>query len=252
MRMILIGNWKNYPNSSKEAKNILNGLRRRSKVFKKLSTYIAPPSIYLGLVADKSKAVGALASQDIFHTTSGTYTGSISTEMLKSFGVRLSIIGHSERRALGETNTIIREKIKTAIKSGIVPVLCVGEEVHDTEGGYFEVLREQIKKSLEGIKKGEEAKKLIVAYEPVWAIGDKASKAMEPLELSQMVIFIKKVLTESFGRKVADKIPILYGGSVDEANADALVSSTGINGFLVGRASLDPEAFAEIAEALNK
>lgn len=252
MKMILVGNWKNHPNSIKEAKNILNGLTRRSKIFKKLSTYIAPPSAYMDLVSSKVRGLGGLASQDIFHTTSGTYTGTTSAEMLKGFGIRLSIVGHSERRKLGETNQMVSEKLRVALKSGITPLLCVGEDVHDAEGGYFEVLREQIKSSLDGIKKGEEAKKLIVAYEPVWAIGDRADKAMEPLELSQMVIFIRKVLTEAFGRKVADHIPVLYGGSVDDTNAESLVLNTGINGFLVGRASLNPEMFAKIAQALTK
>jgi triosephosphate isomerase len=206
----------------------------------------------MDLVSSKVRGVGGLASQDIFQAVSGTYTGVTSTEMLKSFGTKLSIVGHSERRKLGETNQMISEKVRSALKSGITPLLCVGEDVHDAEGSYFEVLREQITSSLNGIKKTEEAKRLIIAYEPVWAIGEKADKSIEPLELSQTVIFIKKVLTEVFGRKVADHIPVLYGGSVDDSNAEALVNNTGINGFLVGRASLNPEMFAKIAQILTK
>ena len=252
MKSILVGNWKNYPNSIKEAKNILTGLTRHSKVLKKLSVFVAPPSVYLDMVSTKVKKVGALASQDIFELSSGTHTGAVTLEMLKDLGVRLSIIGHSERRKLGETNQLISEKVMVALKSGIIPLVCVGEEVHDVEGGYFEVLCEQIKSSLSSIKRSDDAKKLVIAYEPVWAIGDNAKKAMDPVELSQMVIFIKKVLTETFGRKVADKVPVLYGGSVDGANARELFKTTGISGFLVGRASLDSKSFSEIAVALTK
>ncbi len=252
MKLILVGNWKNYPGSLAEAGKLLSSLSKRSLLFKKFSTVIAPPTAYLETASKRVKSLGILGAQDIFFTSEGTYTGAITPEILKSFGVKVAIIGHSERRSLGETNQVVSEKVKTALKAGITPLVCIGENTHDAEGSYFEVLNEQIRSSLEGVRRKEDAQKLIIAYEPVWAIGKRAKDAMQPAELSQMVIYIKKVLTEIFGRQSAEKIPVLYGGSVDLNNAKELIRNTGARGLLVGRASLDPKSFAGIAEVLIK
>jgi triosephosphate isomerase (TIM) len=250
MKLILVGNWKNHPSSLPEATQLLSSLTKKAALYKKLATFIAPPLPYLDTVAKRVRRVGSLASQDIFFAPEGTYTGVVTPDILKSFGVKLALIGHSERRKLGETSQVVAEKVKTALRSGIVPLVCIGEEEHDTEGNYFEFLREELKSSLEGIRRKDDAERLIIAYEPVWAIGRRAKDAMEPKELSQMVIFIKKVLTEIFGRESAEKIPVLYGGSVESANAQSLIREGGVRGFLVGRASLDGRQFASIAEAL--
>ncbi|MBX4189129.1 triose-phosphate isomerase [Candidatus Parcubacteria bacterium] len=246
---ILVANWKNHPESLRAVTPILTGLSRKSAVYKKLSTFIAPPLVYIEAVSSKIKSFAGLAGQDIFFAMEGTYTGAVTPDILKSFGVKLTIIGHSERRALGETNEVAAAKVKTALRSGITPLLCIGEEARDAEGNYFEFLSEELKLSLEGIRRKDDAHKLIIAYEPIWAIGKKAKDAMPPADLAQMVIFIKKVLTEIFGRESAERIPILYGGSVESGNANELVA-TGVQGFLVGHASLDPKNFSEIAEAL--
>jgi triosephosphate isomerase (TIM) len=246
---ILVGNWKNYPASPKEAAELLASLGRKAALLRKLSTFIAPPYVYFEPAAKKAKTFGQLASQDIFFAAEGTHTGSITPEILKAFGVKLAIIGHSERRRLGETSGAVAKKIRGALSSGITPLICVGEETRDDEGNHLEVVREELKASLEGIKK-DEAKKLVIAYEPVWAIGKRASEAMGPADLSEMVIFIKKVLTDVFGREAAEAIPVLYGGSVDATNAEAIYRGTGVRGFLLGRASLDAKAFAEIAKIL--
>ncbi|MEK7194324.1 MAG: triose-phosphate isomerase [Patescibacteria group bacterium] len=250
MKFILVGNWKNYPSSLEEANILLNALSKQGKLFKKLSTCIAPPAPYMGVLSKKIKSFASLCSQDIF-ALSGTHTGFITTDILKNFGVKATIIGHSERRKLGETNKDVSEKIKNALQMGIVPIVCVGEEVHDAEGKYFEALNEQIGASLEGVKKNE-AKKLVMAYEPVWAIGKRAKDAMQPEELSQMVIFIKKVLTEMFGRESADKMSVIYGGSAEPGNVRDLIAGTGVKGFLVGHASLNAKNFIQIAKALTE
>jgi len=252
MKAILVGNWKNYPETLKEAKLILSSLSRYSRKLKKVSTYIAPPTVFLEIAKEKSKNFANLASQDITISPDGTHTGLVTIDMFKSLGVKLSIIGHSERRKLGETNKIVSEKVRMALGKGITPLVCVGEENHDQDGNYFQILNEQIRSSLDGLKKKEDAKKIIIAYEPVWAIGKNSKGAMEPSEVSQMVVFIKKVLTEMFGRKIADNIAILYGGSVDKNNASELFENTGIKGFLIGRASLDSKSFVSIAESLIK
>jgi triosephosphate isomerase len=247
-KSILVGNWKNHPDSLVQVNALLKGLSKKSSVYKKINTFIAPPLAYFESVSSKAKNFSKLASQDIF-VGKGTTTGAVGADILKSFGVRLSIIGHSERRALGESDLKVAEKIKFALKEGITPLVCVGESERDREGEYLEFVRQQIRASLIEIKKKDDAKKIVVAYEPIWAIGAKAKVAVEPEDLAQMVIFIKKVLTDIFDRKTAESVPILYGGSVDKNNVDALVK-TGVDGFLVGRASLDAESFSKIASAL--
>lgn len=249
MKYILVANWKNHPSTVEEAKRIVQGLVKQSRNFKKLYTYIAPPAIFLDLVSSKIRSIGALASQDISLLPKGTYTGEVTTDMLKGFGTKMSIVGHSERRRLGETNSIVSKKIQAALKEGFIPLVCVGEEVHDPEGNYFEVLNSQIRSSLEGLKKAD-AKKIVVAYEPIWAIGKTAKEAMQPSDLRQMVLYIRKVLTEMFGRQNADQVHIIYGGSVEPGNVVELVKS-GAQGFLVGHASLSAKSFVDIAKTLT-
>lgn len=247
---ILVANWKNYPGSLPEAKSLLTNLAKSSRLYKKISLFIAPPLPYLGIVAERSTTYARLACQDFPSLSDGTHTGMVLPNVLKSFGVRLAVIGHSERRALGETSEDVAEKVKIATNAGIIPLVCIGEETRDSDGDYFEFLREEIKLSLSGISKKADAEKLIIAYEPIWAIGSQAKGVIEPTDLAQTVIFIRKVLSDIFGRATAENIPVLYGGSVDAANAEALVKETGIKGFLVGRASLRAESFKAIAESL--
>jgi len=246
---ILVANWKNHPNSLLEARSLLRQLSRDSRFYKKLSLFIAPPLPYFESVSQRIKNFANLASQDISSSVGGTHTGSVTPDILKSFGVRLSIIGHSERRALGETNELVSEKVKIALRSGIVPLVCIGEVSRDQDGEHFEFLRGQLKLSLASLRKAD-ASKLVIVYEPVWAIGKHATDAIEPKDLSQGVIFIRKVLTDMFGRKTAECIPILYGGSVEPADVSMLWHDTGVRGFLVGHASLDAKSFRVIAESL--
>ena len=210
---ILVANWKNHPKSLAEAKRLLNKLSRKASVYKKTSFYIAPPLVYFESTSVRSN-FAQLASQDISSVLQGTHTGEVTPDILKSFGVRLSIIGHSERRALGETNESVSKKIKIALRAGIIPLVCIGEKARDQDGEHFEFLRNQLKSSLAGLSRKADVSKLVIAYEPAWAISKHADDAMKPNDLSQSVIFIRKILTDLFGRKVAESIPILYGGSV--------------------------------------
>ena len=247
---ILVANWKNHPSSLVEARALLKGLSNRKPLYKKLSLFVAPPLPYFDLVAERVRGYAHLASQDIAVVTKTT-TGAVTPEILKSFGTKLAIIGHSERRALGETSQNVSEKIKIALHANITPLLCVGESSRDQDGDYFEFLREEIELSLAGFdRKIFRTSGIAIAYEPIWAIGQEAEYAIEPNDLAQTVIFIKKVISQLFGRKVAEKVPILYGGSVEPINTRALLHETGIRGFLVGHASLDAENFKKIAEAL--
>lgn len=248
---ILVANWKNYPNSLSEAKALLQDLSKKRLLYKKFSLFLAPPYPYLGAASEKAHGFSQLASQDIPALPKGAHTGEVTTEMLKSFGVLLSIIGHSERRAMGESAEDVREKMITAMRAGISPLICIGEKERDTEGEHFELLRKELKALFGDLTKSE-VKKIAIAYEPVWAIGKSAKDAIDPVELTQTILFIKKALSDLFGRKLADEVPILYGGSVESANAGELMR-TGIRGFLVGHASLKGKSFSEIALAiLNK
>jgi triosephosphate isomerase (TIM) len=248
-KLILVGNWKNYPSSPAEAADILKGLAKKADLYKKLSTFVTPPLPYLGLAAEKGKKFAQLGVQDISPLAKGTYTGSVTPDILKSFGVRLAILGHSERRTLGETSEQVAQKARAALKVGIVPLVCVGEEARDADGEHFEFLREQIKASLTGIPK-QAISKIVLAYEPAWAIGKSAKEALSPADLTQSVLFIRKILSDLYGRKVAEDVSILYGGSVDPTNAGALVKEGGVRGLLVGRASLEPKKFELIAQSL--
>ncbi|MEX0919197.1 MAG: triose-phosphate isomerase [Parcubacteria group bacterium] len=245
---IIVANWKNYPSSVIEAKSILRDLGKNRLLYKKISLFIAPPLVYLEQVAEKSSGFAKIAVQDLFQYTKGSFTGSVTPDILRSFGARLSIIGHSERRALGETSDDVASKVKIALKEGLTPLVCIGENYHDQDGEHFGFLREQLETSLKGIHKSDSTK-IVIAYEPVWAIGKSGKDAMKPEDLAQAVIFIRKVLSDMFGNAIALKVPILYGGSVDPSNVESLWKETSVSGFLVGRASLKALEFKKIVES---
>ena len=170
--------------------------------------------------------------------------------MVKSFGATFSIIGHSERRAQGETEEMVRVQIKHAAAAGLTPILCIGESERDPAGAYLGTIAGQLRSALDGFKK-DGVPKLVVAYEPVWAIGKSANDAMKGADLREMSIFIKKTLAEQFEKKAAMRIPILYGGSVEASNARALLDEGDVSGFLVGHASAEVDSFVEILKAVK-
>jgi len=173
--------------------------------------------------------------------------------MVKEVGASYVILGHSERRATGENGEIINRKIKAAIKNGLDVILCVGERERDTQGKYLRILENQLKEAL--IKMPSRlAEKLLIAYEPVWAIGKGATGVETPEGFHHNSIYIRKVLSNLIGKKRALEFPILYGGSVDVKNAISFLTEGQANGLLVGRASLNAKDFGEIlrqAESLK-
>src|SRR3989338_9882226 len=248
-KLILVANWKNHPSSLEEAKGLLKEMGKKKELYKKLALFIAPPLPYMESVSERAASFSKLAAQDITLVPKGNYTGLVSLDILKSFGARLAILGQSERRAMGETSEEVSQKIKAVLRAGIVPLVCVGENERDKDGDHFEFLRGEIKQSLAGVSK-QSTSSLIIAYEPVWVIGKSAKDALLPGDLAQSVIFIKKVLSDIFGRNTADKISIVYGGAGEPTNAGALVKETGVAGFLVGHASLRAKWLEEIANSL--
>jgi triosephosphate isomerase len=188
-----------------------------------------------------------LGGQNIFFEESGAYTGEISAEMLYDSGAKYVILGHSERREyFHESNEDINKKIKAALSAGLVPVLCVGEKSRESETHeYLNFIKEQIESAFKNVLKNS-VNKIIIAYEPVWAIGKNAVREATAEEFLEISIFIKKVLSDKFGAQAVSKIRIIYGGSVSVKNAEDFLKIGQADGFLVGRASLDPEKFGEI------
>lgn len=214
---------------------------------------IAPPFTAIAKLSEitshtQKVKVGA---QNLYFEPSGAFTGEISAAMLRELFVRYVILGHSERRQyFGETDGLVCKKIKAAIKNELRAILCVGETLEERDAGRVEkVLDTQLKGSLEGIA-AEDFDSIVVAYEPVWAIG--TGRNATPQQAQDAHATIRRVLGELVGGETAAKVRIQYGGSVKPANAAELLAQPDIDGALVGGASLDPRAFAEIVNAVEK
>ena len=207
---------------------------------------IAPPFTKLAVISEliKGKPI-KLGAQDMYWEASGAYTGEISASQLKDVGCSHVIIGHSERRKLfGETDAAVRKKLQTAIANKLVPVVCIGETLEEREAGRtFKVLETQVKGGLEGFAPAD-LSTLVVAYEPVWAIG--TGKTATPDQAEEAHLFVRKQLAGLYGKALADSVRILYGGSVTPENIDALMAQPDLDGALVGGASLKPVSFLRI------
>jgi triosephosphate isomerase len=245
MTKIIVANWKMNPQKETEAEVIFKGISTFTKKVKNIEIVVCPPFPYLFInkkIKDKKLKIG---SQDVFFEKEGSYTGEVSATMLKNSGVEFVLIGHSERRSLGETDDIINKKIITTLKSKMNPIFCIGEKVRDTNGFYLSFIKEQIKEGLSGILKPQ-MKNIVIAYEPIWAIGSIATRVATPLEFVEIRIFIKKIIADLYDIKTASNIRIIYGGSVSPLNAESFVKEGGADGLLVGRDSLNPKKFSTI------
>lgn len=210
---------------------------------------ISPSSIYLQTLLEAvDEQYVKVASQDISAHDKGAYTGDISGEQLDSIGLDFVIIGHSERREYqGETDAIVAEKLKQAFKNQINPIFCIGEKLEEREADqHFEVVKSQVLNALKP-QNVEDLSRLIIAYEPVWAIG--TGKTASPEQAQEIHAYIRKVLNDEFGVEVANETSILYGGSVNAQNANDIFSQPDIDGGLVGGASLKYEDFIQIIAA---
>ena len=247
-KLLIVANWKMNPKTMVKAKEIFKGTKSVVKNLKNTSVVICPPFVYLSELEKLNKESLILGVQDIFWENSGSFTGEISPEMLKKEGY--VILGHSERRGLGETNEMVAKKIISAVKSGLRPILCIGENDRDAHGEYLHFLRNQIVKSLGKLQK-RYLSKLVIAYEPVWAIGKSEAEAMKPADIHETSLFIKKVLAEIYSAKEAMLVPILYGGSVSHNNANNIIVLGEVQGLLVGRESLDVKKFGELLKNVD-
>lgn len=257
MKKLIVANWKMNPQTLKEARKLFNGISKYAKEIRNAKIVICPPFVYLGFFSKKSKI--SLGSQDIFWEDppagGGSYTGEVSAKILKNLGVEYVIIGHSERRQIGETDEIINKKIKQALKNKIKVIFCVGELERDEGGEYLQFVKDEIIKGLDKIP-AKLFKNLIITYEPVWAISsnEKSDKARfnadTPENAREMAIYAKRVLVSIFGR-IARNIPVLYGGSIDEKNAASFLNKEGIDGLLVGRTSWNAKTFGELLKNIS-
>ena len=249
-KKLIVANWKMNPGSTAEARVLFNRTKRAGSKLNKVETVICPPFPYLGLFPHAGTTRVSLGAQDVFWANSVRVTGAVSPEMLKDLGVSYVIVGHSERRALGETNEVVSKKLKAVVVEGLTPILCIGETERDAEGGYFEVLKKQLVASLAGITRSQ-LRTLSIAYEPLWAIGKSAREAAEPHTIRETAIFIQKVLSDAFSGDIAELPSILYGGSAEEGNTAAILKEGGVSGLLVGHASLDAERFTKMLKIAN-
>lgn len=241
-----------YIASPEEAKKFVSGLRRKAAVYKGADIQLAPPFTLLQAAAAACKGSSIkVGAQSVSQFLDEKRTGEVSAAMAKAAGATFAIVGHSERRAMGDTNEAVRAQLMRAIEENLTIILCIGETERDPAGAYLSVITEQLSSALDklpALKPG----KLVVAYEPVWAIGKSADDAMKGPDLREMSIFIKKTLTEHMERSAALKVPILYGGAVESENARALLQEGDVQGLLIGHASASLDSFAAILKAVTQ
>ncbi|MHC1778528.1 MAG: triose-phosphate isomerase [Lentimicrobium sp.] len=249
-KKIVAGNWKMNKTFS-EAEDLLFDI---ADILKKdrpsgVELLVCPPAIYLELAADIAQENEfSCGAQNLSEHESGAYTGEISASMIASTGAKYVIIGHSERRTYyNENDTLLAVKISQALKHDLIPVYCCGEVLAEREANsHFEVVGEQIRKALFHLTPDEFAK-IVVAYEPVWAIG--TGRTASPAQAQEMHAYIRKVLAGKFGAAAAGDTTILYGGSCNAANAPELFANEDVDGGLIGGASLKAEDFIKIASS---
>lgn len=248
---IVIANWKMNPSSLGEAKNIFNFTKKAASLLKNTEVLLAPPYVYLQPLSKISRPKNLyITAQNTHYEEKGAFTGEVSTSMLKDLGVRFVLVGHSERRAMGESDNIVNKKLQAVFEAGLTPILCIGESIRDKEGSHLEFLKEQLKNSIYGLQK-KYMVGMMIAYEPVWAIGKSYREAMSPTDIHETVLFIRKSLGELFGKDIASSVRILYGAAVEAPNARAIIDYGNVEGFLVGHASLKKEEFPLILKAID-
>lgn len=243
---LLAANWKMYM-TRREATTMVEDLLATCSGIKAREVLICPPFHLLDTVKGllDGKSAFALGAQNLHWEEWGAFTGEISGPMLRDAGCRAVIIGHSERRAyFGETDENCRRKVNAALEHGLLPVLCVGETLEQREAGEtLKVVETQLRGALEGLSL-DSGSRLVVAYEPVWAIG--TGKTATPEDAEQVMGQLRTELSKLFGERVANQVRILYGGSVKPDNIDSLMEKPNIDGALVGGASLKADSFSRI------
>lgn len=243
-RFLIAGNWKMNA-GPKEAKSIIEGLQaEHTRLPETVDVLFCPPYISLSAVSAYADYV-SFGAQDVHFEDNGAFTGAISTSMLTEMGVSACIIGHSERRQyFGETDHTVNLKVKKLLQASITPIICCGESLDQRKSIDFEAfVASQIKAALEGIS-AQDAKKTVIAYEPIWAIG--TGETASPEQAQSMHLNLRNTLSELYDAETAASIRILYGGSMKAANAEELLGQADVDGGLIGGASLKADEFASV------
>ncbi len=251
MKTIIAGNWK-MNKTLTEVDSFVKELKIKKVDDKEIQMIIIPPSIYLKDLIEHTNGTSiSVGAQNSSTEPKGAFTGEISAEMIKSIGTKFVLIGHSERREYyNETNDILKKKLLLCLENDLIPIYCVGEKLNERkENKQEETVKTQINEVLKTLNSNQ-IKKIIVAYEPVWAIG--TGLTASPEQAQEMHCFIRTQIKKLFDKKIADTIPILYGGSVKPNNAKDLFNKADINGGLIGGASLKVSDFIAIYDAVKK
>lgn len=247
---LIAANWKMYKTIG-EAEAFVTELKAGTGGLGECDLLLFPPFFALPRVSSLLEATDvATGAQDLFWEQGGAYTGEISCEMIRDAGAAYVLVGHSERRhVIGEDNAVVARKLRAALDGGLTPVLCVGEKIEHREAGQHEsYVKEQLDTALSGCSETE-ASRIVIAYEPVWAIG--TGKTATPADAVDMHVFVRKYVGEAFGSGLAESLRIQYGGSVKPANAAELLGEPEIDGALIGGASLEAGSFLAIAAAAS-
>ncbi len=248
MKKIVIANWKMNPTKLSDAKKIIDGTKKIAKKTN-IDVVACPPLVFSNLLSNSKRPM--LGAQNTFFEKEGAFTGEVSPLMLNSLGFSYVIVGHSERRAMGESSEVVAKKATLCLANKLSPIICIGEKERNSSAEHWQEIKWQLVDSLQGVTKLN-VKKCIIAYEPVWAIGKKSVGPMAPGDVAESAIFIKKVLAEMFGSKIAEGVRIVYGGSVDAKIAKNIMLAGNVAGFLLGRASLNTKELEEIVSSVSK
>jgi triosephosphate isomerase (TIM) len=246
-RNVIAGNWKMYK-SKNEAKTFAMEFRNLLTDIKDREIVICPPFLHISTLVEAFTGSSVkIGGQNLFWEDDGAYTAEISGSMLKSFGASYVIIGHSERRQyFHETDETVNKRLFAALKNGLIPIVCIGETLKERDSGStFNVIDTQVKNGLKGLAGGD-VFRIVVAYEPVWAIG--TGKTATPEIAQEVHSYIRSNLSDMFGGEASGSIPIIYGGSVKPDNIDVLMGQKDIDGALVGGASLKTDSFERIVK----
>ncbi|MCB0476257.1 MAG: triose-phosphate isomerase [Flavobacteriaceae bacterium] len=248
---IVAGNWK-MNNNLDETKKLIKGIKKAIKNYhlKDTRVIVAPTFVNLGAAIKKTKKSNIeVSAQNMHQADNGAYTGEISADMLKNVGVEIVILGHSERREyFGENDELLAQKVDQALKHKMEVIFCFGEKLEERKSdNHFKVVESQLKNALFHLE-GKAWKRIVLAYEPVWAIG--TGETATPEQAQEMHAFIRKLLVDKYDEKLAENVSILYGGSVKPSNAKEIFSKKDVDGGLIGGAALKTEDFVAIIEAV--
>lgn len=247
-KKILMGNWKMNPVDGKTAQQLFKKIQVTAlKNKKNIETVIYPPLVYLQslheLITDRACVLGA---QDCFYESAGSFTGEISPEMIFNAKARYVIVGHSERRALGETDEVVSKKIQKILQYPLSVVICVGEAERFENGAHIKYIKKQITAALADVSENF-LDRVIIAYEPVWAIGSNAKRSATPEECFEMITSIRAIVSDIYkSTTIGHEITVLYGGSTNAENTQAFLTTGAADGLLVGRSSLDAQEFSQM------